>query len=180
MYEQTTKRFIPNLLKGLNVTVFAYGATGAGKTHTIMGNTRVDDSSALTADAGIIPQAVHDLFSQINGLKSNGLQIGETWKVNATFVEIYNEQVYDLNGSGPGKVLKLNEDPEKGIVAVAGVNSVIVQSAEEVIALLLAGNKNRKQVRSKSRSGRSEGARMEHGEAVETEMFVIDDAEAYD
>jgi hypothetical protein len=43
-----------------------------------------------------------------------------------------------------------------------------------------AGNKNRKQARSKSRSGRSEGARMEHGEVVETEMFVIDDAEAYD
>ena len=61
----------------------------------------------------------------------------------ARFVEIYNEQVYDLSQS-TGKVLKLNEDPEKGVVVVAGVNAIPVNNANDVIALLLSGNKNRK------------------------------------
>jgi len=62
VYQETAKPFIPNLLKGLHVTVFAYGATGAGKTHTMLGNARVDDATMHTSDAGIIPQAVKDLF----------------------------------------------------------------------------------------------------------------------
>ena len=69
VYEATAKPFIPNLLKGLHVTVFAYGATGAGKTHTMLGNSRVDDASMHTAEAGIIPQAVNDLFGQIENLR---------------------------------------------------------------------------------------------------------------
>jgi len=34
IFEKTTKFLIPGILDGFNATVFAYGATGAGKTHT--------------------------------------------------------------------------------------------------------------------------------------------------
>ena len=54
VYEATTKPYLTNLIEGLNVTVFAYGATGAGKTHTMMGNARCDEATA-NGDAGIIP-----------------------------------------------------------------------------------------------------------------------------
>lgn len=42
VYQRTAKRLIPSVLEGFNVTVFAYGATGAGKTHTMMGSERMD------------------------------------------------------------------------------------------------------------------------------------------
>ena len=35
VYESTTKNLLDSVLDGYNATVFAYGATGCGKTHTI-------------------------------------------------------------------------------------------------------------------------------------------------
>jgi kinesin family protein 18/19 len=35
VYEATTRGLLDNVLDGYNATVFAYGATGCGKTHTI-------------------------------------------------------------------------------------------------------------------------------------------------
>lgn len=35
VYENTTKQLLDGVLDGFNSTVFAYGATGCGKTHTI-------------------------------------------------------------------------------------------------------------------------------------------------
>jgi len=37
VYERTTKPLINIVMSGYNATVFAYGATGAGKTHTMTG-----------------------------------------------------------------------------------------------------------------------------------------------
>ena len=51
VYNQTAKDYIPNVFQGQNVTVFAYGATGAGKTHTMLGNTRADEA-ANNGEAG--------------------------------------------------------------------------------------------------------------------------------
>jgi kinesin family protein 18/19 len=140
VYRKTAQPFIPNLLAGMNVTVFAYGATGAGKTHTMLGNSRVDEATSHTSDAGIIPQAVKDLFDRIEA-KQQVQARGESWTVTCTFVEIYNEQVYDLLQS-TGKPLSLRED--RGQVLVAGVNETVTNSAEDVMDLLAAGNKNRK------------------------------------
>lgn len=91
VYDATTKPFIQQVIDGYNVTVFAYGATGAGKTHTMMGNTRQDSSSA-NAEAGIIPNALYDIFALI-AKERQKLVIGENWDVGVTFVEVYNEQV---------------------------------------------------------------------------------------
>jgi kinesin family protein 18/19 len=53
VYEITTKPYLKNLIDGYNVTVFAYGATGAGKTHTMMGNSRCDSATNASSEAGI-------------------------------------------------------------------------------------------------------------------------------
>ncbi len=142
VYEKTAKLFIPNVLSGFNVTVFAYGATGAGKTHTMLGNTRADEA-ASNAEAGIIPNSVTDLFNQIEKKKSTGLEIGEEWNVFVTFIEVYNEQVYDLLETS-GKILYVREDQKEGIVAVAGVTERKVAAISDVMELLSEGNKNRK------------------------------------
>ena len=144
VYESTAKRYIPNFVNGKNVTVFAYGATGAGKTHTMLGNSRAD-TSAKDAGPGIIPCAVKDIFEQISQK-----QVGQTdrnqsekWNITLGYIEVYNEQVYDLLG-GSGKVLAVREDQERGIVVVAGMREQPVCSYEEVTDFMLQGNRNRK------------------------------------
>jgi hypothetical protein len=141
IYEKTAKPYIPTLLEGYNVTVFAYGATGAGKTHTMMGSSRGDDSRS-NSDAGIIPNALSDVFALISQHQSQGLPT-ESWAISVSFMEVYNEQVYDLL-EPTGKVLSVREDPERGVVVVAGLTQQQVSSTEHVLQLLVSGNKNRK------------------------------------
>jgi hypothetical protein len=43
VYNNTIEPVIPNILEGFNVTCFAYGMTGAGKTHTMIGNYGYND-----------------------------------------------------------------------------------------------------------------------------------------
>ncbi|CAM9281324.1 unnamed protein product, partial [Ectocarpus fasciculatus] len=141
VYDATAKPFMKKLVEGFNVTVFAYGATGAGKTHTMMGNTRYDESS-VNADAGIIPNALQDVFHLIGQEKEKN-DIGVKWSVGVTFIEVYNEQVYDLL-QPMGKCLPLREDKVKGVVEIAGVAEKTVSNPNEVLSLLQQGNKHRK------------------------------------
>jgi hypothetical protein len=140
VYMHTAKKYIPNLIDGKNVTVFAYGATGAGKTHTMLGNTRVDAAAAGTS-AGIIPNAVMDVFKLIDA--SSSLKPDEKWSIALTYIEVYNEQVYDLLEDS-GKTLSIREDQERGVVIVAGATEQSVASFEEVKHFMQVGNRNRK------------------------------------
>jgi kinesin family protein 18/19 len=54
IYNTTAKKFIADLTEGYNFSVFAYGATGAGKTYTMMGN---------EANPGIMKNSIEDLFT---------------------------------------------------------------------------------------------------------------------
>lgn len=56
-----------------------------------MGNTRCD-ASTNNGEAGIIPNALQDIYRLIEYEKENP-QIGEKWSVGVTFIEVYNEQV---------------------------------------------------------------------------------------
>lgn len=53
MYEGTTKSLVQDVLGGYNATVFAYGATGAGKTHTMVGR---------PTEPGVMVRALNDIF----------------------------------------------------------------------------------------------------------------------
>ena len=57
MYEDTTKALVEEVLAGFTATVFAYGATGAGKTFTMVGTPE---------QPGIMVQALNDLFQCLN------------------------------------------------------------------------------------------------------------------
>ena len=63
------------------VTVFAYGVTSSGKTHTMQGSRE---------DPGIIPQAVEALFEKQSGLERYGAELA------VSYMEIYKDEVYDL------------------------------------------------------------------------------------
>ena len=78
---------IPRLFEGYNVTVLAYGQTGSGKTHSMGTAYRKDAQPELE---GVIPRAVRDIFQEV------GVMEDTSYILRVSFVELYNEQLFDL------------------------------------------------------------------------------------
>ncbi|XP_016951090.1 protein claret segregational [Drosophila biarmipes] len=74
---------IQSALDGYNICIFAYGQTGSGKTYTMDG---------VADNVGVIPRTVDLLFDSIRGYRN----LGWEYEIKATFLEIYNEVLYDL------------------------------------------------------------------------------------
>ncbi|KAG8070228.1 hypothetical protein GUJ93_ZPchr0006g45207 [Zizania palustris] len=81
---------IRSVLDGYNVCIFAYGQTGSGKTYTMMGPER-----ATEKEWGVNYRALNDLFNISNDRRDT-----ITYELGVQMVEIYNEQIRDLLGSG--------------------------------------------------------------------------------
>ncbi|KAJ4961932.1 hypothetical protein NE237_021842 [Protea cynaroides] len=125
VYSTTTAELVEAVLQGRNGSVFCYGATGAGKTYTMLGTVE---------NPGVMVLAIKDLFAKIRQRSCDGNHV-----VQLSYLEVYNETVRDL--LSPGRPLVLRED-KQGIVA-AGLTQYRAYSTDEVMALLQRGNQNR-------------------------------------
>ena len=99
MYRDTVEPMLSGVLSGFNASVFAYGATGCGKTHTISGT---------PTDPGLIFLTMQGLYERIEAESSDF----ET-NVRLSYLEIYNETIRDLLSETPtpaGRGLALRED----------------------------------------------------------------------
>lgn len=129
VYGATTKSLLDSVLDGFNSTVFAYGATGCGKTHTISGTPQ---------HPGIIFLTCAELFERINALADE-----KEIDLTLSYLEIYNETIRDLLIPGGSKMgLQLREDTNQNI-AVAGLSTHSPKSVTEVMNMILMGNTNR-------------------------------------
>jgi hypothetical protein len=131
IYDTCAAPVVQSVLEGYNGTVFAYGQTGAGKTHTMEGEPNDEDVR------GIIPNAFQHIFDHV-ALKGSD----ETYLVRASYFEIYNEEIRDLLSSNPKASLELRESVDSGIY-VKDLTSNIVKSFEEVNHVMQMGKKNR-------------------------------------
>ena len=92
---------LSSVLNGYNACIFAYGQTSAGKSHTMLGPGGGTTAFLKTAkeDWGVIPRAVEFIFNEMYRAADDGYL---SYKVKASFVQIYNENLYDLlKDSGP-------------------------------------------------------------------------------
>ncbi|XP_044269187.1 kinesin-like protein KIF18A isoform X2 [Tribolium madens] len=128
VFESTTKSLIESLMDGYNCSVFAYGATGAGKTHTMIGQ---------TDNPGITYLTMAELFKA----KQN-LQEERKFELGISYIEVYNEMVQDL--LNPGAPLQLRDDGRYGVM-VAGIKVHKIDNPDELFTLLAKGNSNRTQ-----------------------------------
>ncbi|KAG5915435.1 hypothetical protein E4U42_008058 [Claviceps africana] len=129
VYEGTTKNLLDSVLDGYNATVFAYGATGCGKTHTITGTAQ---------HPGIIFLTMQELFEKIDERSQE-----KTTELSLSYLEIYNETIRDLlvpGGSPAG--LMLREDSNQA-VTVFGLSSHHPKNVEEVMDMIIQGNEYR-------------------------------------
>lgn len=132
VYEATTKSLLDSVLDGYNATVFAYGATGCGKTHTITGTAQ---------QPGIIFLTMQELFEKLEELKAE-----KETEITLSYLEIYNETIRDLLAPGVGgkQGLMLREDANAA-VSVAGLSSHRPQNVSEVMDMVIRGNSARTQ-----------------------------------
>ncbi|CAD7937394.1 unnamed protein product [Amoebophrya sp. A25] len=134
IYNATVRPLVESVLRGFNATVFAYGGTGAGKTHTMIGYH--NDASGRPAH-GMMGLILQDLFCQVRQ------QEDKVFDIKCSFLEVYNENIRDLLSTKKDEYLDLREDPIKGM-AVAGIEEVSnLSSAHEIMTLLKQANRNR-------------------------------------
>ena len=129
MYEATTRSLLDSVLDGYNATVFAYGATGCGKTHTITGTVQAP---------GVIFLTMQELFERIAERTDE-----KVTEVSLSYLEIYNETIRDLLVPGGSKQgLMLREDANHA-VSVAGLSSHHPQNVQQVMDMIVRGNEYR-------------------------------------
>lgn len=94
-----TGDLVEAVLDGRNGSVFCYGATGAGKTYTMLGTVE---------NPGVMVLAIKDLFAKVRQRSLDGNHV-----VHLSYLEVYNETVRDL--LSPGRPLILREDKQVSI-----------------------------------------------------------------
>ena len=114
-----TSKFV-GVLEGFNGTIFAYGQTSSGKTHTMQG----PDIEDLEMQ-GIIPRMVRTVFNRIETASEN-----IEFTVKISMIEIYMEKIKDLLDSSKDN-LKIHEDKTKGVY-IADVTETYVSNDLEV------------------------------------------------
>ncbi|KAJ4745013.1 P-loop containing nucleoside triphosphate hydrolases superfamily protein [Rhynchospora pubera] len=126
VYDSGTKNIVTSAVSGFNGTVFAYGQTSSGKTHTMKGS---------YDEPGIIPLAIQDLFHAIQETEDR------EFLLRMSYMEIYNEEINDLLAPEHRK-LQIHENIDRGIY-VAGLKEEIVNCPEQVLELMKFGESHR-------------------------------------
>ncbi|GMN55927.1 hypothetical protein TIFTF001_025048 [Ficus carica] len=121
VYDVAAQHVISGAMEGINGTIFAYGVTSSGKTHTMHGDQR---------SPGIIPLAVKDTFSIIQETPNR------EFLLRVSYLEIYNEVVNDLLNPA-GQNLRIREDAQGTFVE--GVKEEVVLSPAHALSLIAAG-----------------------------------------
>ncbi|XP_054005394.1 kinesin-like protein Klp61F [Hylaeus anthracinus] len=140
VYNAVVHPLVEEVLAGYNCTVFAYGQTGTGKTFTMEG-VDIEPSFHWQTDtrAGIIPRALSHLFDQLRLLGD------QEYSVRVTFLELYNEEVYDLLSSNTdaAKIRIYEDSTKKGAVIVHGLQEVAIHNKLDVFQILQKGSEKR-------------------------------------
>lgn len=128
---------VQNAIDGFNSTIFAYGQTGSGKTFTLTGGPE------KYSDRGIIPRSISMLFNEARN------RTDMQFKFYISYLEIYNEEGYDLLDETPANKsledlpkVKILED-EHGNYHLKNLSMHLAETEEEALNLLFLGDTNR-------------------------------------
>ena len=156
LFQEIGEPILKNFIGGYNCTIFCYGQTGAGKTHTMMGplDQLFEEESS---SHGLIPRIIHYIFNEkdkVHNIITNNTSEkckNIQYQVKTCVMEIYQEQIIDLLNpiANSNKIdkkeqtdLKIKEDPKKGMY-IQGITEAEVSNAKEAKSLILTGLKSR-------------------------------------
>ncbi|TKS86576.1 Kinesin-like protein KIF15-A [Collichthys lucidus] len=139
VFASVAKNIVESCMNGYNGTIFAYGQTGSGKTFTMLGPSELDNFTDELR--GVIPRSFEYLFFLINREVERSGQ-SKSFLCKCSFIEIYNEQIYDLLDTASASLF-LRENIKKGLF-VEGAVEKFVNSAAEAYQVLSMGWRNRR------------------------------------
>lgn len=128
IFERDVRPLIDVVYSGVTVTIFAYGVTSSGKTHTMQGT---------KAEPGVIPRVVEAMFQQKASLQKSRVEL------SVSYMEIYKDEVYDLfvnRDTAPKLPVREND---AGQVFVANLTSLPIQSVDEFDAIYSRASRHR-------------------------------------
>ncbi|PWA96635.1 P-loop containing nucleoside triphosphate hydrolases superfamily protein [Artemisia annua] len=125
VYDVAAHHVVNGAMEGVNGTVFAYGVTSSGKTHTMHGEQK---------SPGIIPLAIKDIFGIIQETP------GREFLLRVSYLEIYNEVINDLLNP-TGQNLRIREDSQG--TYVEGIKEEVVLSPAHALSLIASGEAHR-------------------------------------
>jgi centromeric protein E len=125
IHNDVCESLINAVFEGYNSTIFAYGQTATGKTHTITGTFE---------DPGLLPRSVTSIFQTIKNSDERD------YLVRCSYIEVYNEQIDDLLNPNK-KDLKIFESKDAG-TTVPDLTEITVSTSEEVLNLIERGVAN--------------------------------------
>ncbi|GJJ12126.1 hypothetical protein Clacol_006367 [Clathrus columnatus] len=153
VYTDVVAPILDQVLNGYNCTIFAYGQTGTGKTHTMQGDLTLTHLGNPSPNAGMIPRVLFKLFQYLENNVAD-------YSVKLSFLELYNEELRDLLTPDPQtptqgsqssttgatqqpNQLKIFDDASKRGVFIQGLEEVPVKDAAGAILLLTRGSQRR-------------------------------------
>lgn len=115
-------QLIQSALDGFNVCIFAYGQTGSGKTFT------------MSSEDGMIPRALRQIYSTSKELADRGW----TYKMEGSFVEVYNEEIRDLLGEDDkgSKKYEVHHDLLNGETTITNATVLKLDNEDQVESIL--------------------------------------------
>uniref|UniRef100_A0A3P8S1L9 Kinesin-like protein n=1 Tax=Amphiprion percula TaxID=161767 RepID=A0A3P8S1L9_AMPPE len=129
-YNAVAQKIVKDVLDGYNGTIFAYGQTSSGKTHTMEG--KLHDPDMM----GIIPRIVQDIFNYIYSMDEN-----LEFHIKVSYFEIYLDKIKDLLDVSKTN-LSVHEDKNR-VPFVKGCTERFVCSPDEVMDAIDEGKSNR-------------------------------------
>ncbi|KAH8310369.1 hypothetical protein KR044_001000 [Drosophila immigrans] len=122
---------IQSALDGYNICIFAYGQTGSGKTYTMDG---------VSGNVGVIPRTVDLLFDSIKNYR----HLGWEYELKATFLEIYNEVLYDLLSNEQKEMeIRMVKNSVKNDIYVSNITEETVRDPDHLRELMHLAKMNR-------------------------------------
>ncbi|KAL8771762.1 MAG: hypothetical protein Q9209_002953 [Squamulea sp. 1 TL-2023] len=127
---------IKHLFNGFDVTIFAYGVTGTGKTHTMRGGKSL-------ADRGIIPRLLSSTYRRCRKIEKDSA--GKTSVgITLSYYEIYNDKVFDLLEAPEKRTMSgLHLRDNGGKTVVVGLTERPCESLKEFEKMYDEANVNR-------------------------------------
>ncbi|KAM8976681.1 kinesin heavy chain isoform 1-T1 [Pelodytes ibericus] len=130
VYHACAMQIVKDVLAGYNGTIFAYGQTASGKTHTMEG--KLHDPQMM----GIIPRIARDIFNHIYSMDEN-----LEFHIKVSYFEIYLDKIRDLLDVSKTN-LSVHEDKNR-VPFVKGCTERFVSSPEEILDVIDEGKSNR-------------------------------------
>ena len=136
VYDFAAKGLISSVVEGRNGSIFAYGQTSSGKTHTMQGSGSIRDGT-LKNKPGFIHMVATDLFQEIEKTEDR------EFVISVSVIEVYNEEVFDLlskSQSGDNRLV-IRENPASGVYVKAIRREA--NSLSKILSCFSAGERNR-------------------------------------